>query len=645
MATVASGTTGADFHEEDALGKAYDGRLVRRLLTYVRPYAWLVATAVLLLFGEGALQLVGPALTKQVIDVALPARDYPMVWHAALIFTAALVAQFGCSYGETLLTSLLGQRVMRDLRLQLFAHLQALPVAFFDRNPVGRLVTRVTSDVEALNELFTAGVVAGLGDLFTLLAIAVMMLATDWRLALAAFLVIPLVYVTSHIFRIQVRRAYREIRTRLARINAFLQERLTGIRIVQLFGRERREAQRFDKLNRGYLEANLRSITIYALYLPTIEVLTSIALASLLVTGARRAALATLTIGTVAAFLQLVRRFFQPLQDLSDKYNTLQQAMASSERIFKLLDEPESEGGQQQAARMRPLQVGERGSDPVGRVAPEGRKDAAPGVTVEFEDVWFAYDLAHMAKGGIEANEPEWVLKGMSFRVEPGETIAIVGHTGAGKTTVVSLLMRFYDPQRGRITLNGVDIRHMPVAELREKIGYVQQDIFLFAGDIATNIRLSAPLTDDQVATAAARVGADRVIRGLPDGYHYQLGERGASISVGERQLLSFARAIAADPALLLLDEATSAVDSEIEAEIQEALATLMRGRTTIAIAHRLSTILTADEILVMQHGEIRERGTHRELLARAGLYDRLYRLQIGGESATPPVPTAALSV
>jgi ATP-binding cassette subfamily B multidrug efflux pump len=649
MATQSSG--GSDpsaMHDDDALGKAYDGRLVRRLLAYVRPYAPLVIGSVLFLFGEGAIQLVGPLLTRRVIDVALPAHDYAMVRTAALLFALALIGQFGCSYGETILTSLLGQRIMRDLRIQLFGHLQALPVAFFDRNPVGRLVTRVTSDVEALNELFTAGVVAGLGDLFTLGAIAVIMIITDWRLALAAFLVIPLVYVTSRVFRAMVRAAYRDIRLRLARINAFLQERLTGMRIVQLFGRERSEARRFDELNRSYLEANLRSITVYALYLPTIEVLTSVALASLLVAGGHRIALHTLTVGTIAAFLQLVRRFFQPLQDLSDKYNTLQQAMASSERIFKLLDEPIGVGG---VAPLRALAGG-----PIA--APRSHGAPERGVTVEFEDVWFAYDLAHTGtpergtpergtpergapeRGAPERRaphsiEPNWVLKGISFRAAPGETIALVGHTGAGKTTIVSLLLRFYDPQRGRITLDGVDIRALPLDELRSRIGYVQQDIFLFAGDVAANIRLSAPRSDAEVTAAATRVGADRVIRRLPGGYHHKLAERGASISVGERQLLSFARAIAADPALLVLDEATSAVDSEIEAEIQEGLVALMQGRTTIAIAHRLSTIVHADEILVMQHGEIRERGSHRALLLRGGLYERLFRLQVGELAAS----------
>jgi ATP-binding cassette, subfamily B, multidrug efflux pump len=604
-----AGETDAGIHEEDALGKAYDGRLARRLVGYVRPYWSLAAVALVCMFIEGLLQLVGPTLTKRVLDVAIPQHNMALVRFLALLFVVALLCQVVASYGETLLTSLLGQRVMRDLRTQLFAHLQTLPVAFFDRNPVGRLVTRITSDVEALNELFTAGVVAGLGDLFTLVAIAVLMIVTDWRLALAAFVVIPFVYLTSHVFRIYVRSSYREIRTRLARINAFLQERLTGMRIVQLFGRESSEAARFEVLNRDHLKANLRSITIYALYLPAIEVLTSVALASLLVAAVGRVHDKTLTIGTVAAFLQLVRRFFQPLQDLSDKYNTLQQAMASSERIFKLLDTPSGATGGVAGRTIRPA-------------------GATRGVTVEFEDVWFAYDRP--GAGPASTATPEWVLKGVSFRASPGETVALVGHTGAGKTTIVSLLMRFYDPQRGRILIDGVDARTIPLGELRSRIGYVQQDIFLFAGDVMSNIRLSSPLSDDGVRRAAAEVGADRVIGRLPDGYHYKLGERGASISVGERQLLSFARAIAADPDLLLLDEATSAVDSEIEAEIQRALAVLMLGRTTIAVAHRLSTIVNADEILVLHHGEIRERGTHRELLQRGGLYDRLYKLQIG---------------
>ena len=622
-------------HDEDALGRVYDARLVRRLLVYVRPYRALVAGALLLLFVEGALQLVGPLLTRHVIDVALPRGDASLVTTSAILLAASLVLQFACSYGETLLTALLGQRVMRDLRDELFAHLQRLPIAFFDRNPAGRLITRVTSDVESLNELFTAGVVAGLGDLFTLLAIMILMLVADWRLALASFAAVPLVWVVSMVFRARVRTVYRDIRIRLARINAFLQERLTGMRVVQLFGRERDEGRSFDALNRSHLDAHLKSITVYALYFPAIEILTTVALASLVVAGSERVHGGSLTVGTVAAFLQLVRRFFQPLQDLSDKFNTLQQAMASSERIFALLDTPAAadEGGEEVRSRLSALGSRLEPRDASSREASngsasEGREQSAEssrqGVRVEFDDVWFAYAPP------VEGAEPDWVLRGVSFAVDPGRTLAIVGHTGAGKTTIISLLLRFYDPQRGRILVDGRDVRALPVSELRALIGYVQQDIFLFAGDIASNIRLANPLTDDAVARAAARVGADRIVERLPDGYRHVLGERGARVSVGERQLLSFARAVAADPALLVLDEATSAVDSEREAEIQRGLAELMRGRTTIAVAHRLSTIVGADEIIVMHHGQVRERGSHRDLVAAGGLYERLYRLQTG---------------
>jgi ATP-binding cassette subfamily B multidrug efflux pump len=600
-------------HEDDVLGKAYDRKLMGRLLVYTRPYRVLMYGAFALLCIEGGVQVVGPLLTRRVIDVAVPARDMRVVVVSTALLLVALLTEFVTSYGQTWLTSLLGQRVMRDLRMEIFGHLQRLSVSYFDRNPAGRLITRVTSDVETLNELFTSGVVSGLGDLFTLIAISVAMLIMDWRLALASFLVIPFVVLVSGLFRKGVRDTYRDIRVRLARINSFLQERLTGMRIVQLFNQEKREAQRFDELNRSHLDANLKSITVYALYFPAIELLTSIALAILIVAGASRVHANLLSVGTVAAFLQLVRRFFQPLQDLSEKYNILQTAMASSERIFTLLDTVPSVPD-----RTERVEVLTKGK----------------GVEVAFEDVWFAYDLAHMARqksGTAQESTPvEWVLKGVSFTARPGETLALVGHTGAGKTTIVNLLMRFYDPQRGRITINGVDIRTMPLEELRSLIGYVQQDIFLFAGDIATNIRLSNPLSNEEVVRAAAKVGADRIIRGFPLGYGQVLGERGASISVGERQLLSFARAVAANAPLLLLDEATSAVDSEIEAEIHAALSVLVSGRTTIAVAHRLSTIANADTILVLHHGEVAEAGTHRELLERGGLYNTLWRLQAG---------------
>jgi ATP-binding cassette, subfamily B, multidrug efflux pump len=614
--------------EDDAVGKAYDARLVRRLFRYVRPYRPIVLGALVLIAIESGMQLAGPLLTRWMIDSALPARNATLVTQVALLFAASLVVQFGAAYGETVLTNLLGQRVMRDLRNELFAHLQRLPISFFDRTPVGRLVTRVTSDVEALNELFTSGVVAGIGDLFTLLAISIVMLAVDWKLALAAFFVIPLVFTASRIFQGRVRTVYREIRLRLARVNAFLQERLSGIRVVQLFGREADELARFDVLNKAHLDSHLRSITVYALYFPVIEFLTTLALASLVVASGWRMNSGTLTLGTVAAFLQLVRRFFQPLQDLSEKYNILQAAMASSERVFNLLDLPEAPGVRE--TPNRDAQIAEL---------------RAAGVTVTFDDVWFAYAVGGVSEDAIKGAvgpdhvptvESRWVLKGVSFVAKPGQTIALVGHTGAGKTTIVNLLLRFYEPQRGQILVNGRNVRDIPLDVLRSLIGYVQQDIFLFAGDVASNLRLGAAIDDTSLELAAKRVGADRVVQRLPGGWHHELAERGASVSVGERQLLAFARAVAANPALLVLDEATSAVDSEIEADIQTAVQELMRGRTTIAIAHRLSTIVSAEEILVLHHGAVLERGTHRSLLSQRGLYERLFRLQVGdgGKSA-----------
>jgi ATP-binding cassette subfamily B protein len=593
--------------------------MARRLLAYVRPYLALVAGAIACLVAVGLIQLAGPLLSRYVIDTALPARDGGAVLRVALLFAVAMVVDFACDFGQTVLTSRLGQSVMRDLRQQLFRHLQQLPIRFFDRQPVGRLVTRVTSDVESLNELFTSGVVAGVGDLFTLCAIAVAMWIVDWRLALAAFAVIPLVALVSGVFQRRIRPTYRDIRQRVARLNAFLNERLGGMRVVQLFGQEARERERFETRNMGHLDAQLRSITIYALYFPVIEFLTTLALASLLVSGASRVTAGTLTVGTVAAFLQLVRRFFQPLQDLSEKFNILQAAFAAAERIFGLLDTPLD---------------GSASALPVRTERPAPRR----GVTVTFDDVWFHYGEAPAS------GEPRWALQQASFTVRPGETLALVGHTGAGKTTIASLLLRFYEPQRGRILVDGVDIRSMPVDALRARIGTVQQELFFFAGDVGENIRLGQPIDDAAVRAAAAHVGADVVLDRLPDGLRHQLGERGATISVGERQLLAFARAFAADPALLLLDEATSAVDSAREADVQRALATVMSGRTTIAIAHRLSTIVAADQILVLHHGQIVERGRHAELLSHGGLYARLFRLQLGPVVDRPTGGTAALT-
>ncbi len=579
---------------DEPLDRAYDPGLLRRLLVYLRPYRSQVVLAVRLLLVGAALTLLAPALTQRALDVAIPRGDAALLGTLAAVFAFGLVLEFLAEYGQTLLTTYVGQRVMHDLRLQIFEHLQRLGIPYFDRHPVGRLMTRVTSDVETLNELFSSGVVTVFGDLFTITAIMVMMLAIDWRLALVAFAVIPLVWLTVTLFRRYVRDTFREIRMRVARLNAFLQEHISGVRVVQLFGREAETSRRFRVVNAEHLGAHLRSITVYAVFFPAIEVLTAVALALLLWYGGLRTLDGTLTVGVLAAFIQLTRRFFQPLQDLSEKFNLLQSAMASSERVFRLLDEPITVP---EPERPRSLPRPVRGA-------------------VAFERVWFRYSDAG-----------PWVLRDVSFTASPGETVALVGPTGAGKSTIVNLLLRFYDPVRGRVTVDGIDIRELSTAELRGLIGFVQQDLFLFTGDIMHNLTLDAPVTPEAAQAAARRVGADRFIERLPTAYGHVLGERGRSLSVGERQLLSFARALALDPAILVLDEATSSVDAETEAQIQRATGELMAGRTSLVVAHRLSTILHADRILVMHHGEIRERGTHRELLAARGLYERLYQL------------------
>jgi ATP-binding cassette subfamily B multidrug efflux pump len=581
----------------------YDARLLRRLLGYLRPYRWHAGAALVLLVLQSGVALIGPRLTQQALDAAIPRQDLGLLGLLAALYVGTLLFEFVVEYGGALLTTWIGQRVMYDLRMEIFERLQRLSIPFYDGNPVGRLMTRVTSDVETLNELFSSGVVTIFGDVFTLVAIMAMMLAIDWRLALVTFAVIPLVWLTAAIFRRRVREAFRDIRLRLARLNAFLQERLSGMRVVQLFGREPSSARRFAELNREHLDAHLRSITIYAVFFPVVEVLTAVAMALLLWYGGLRVLDGTLTVGILAAFIQYTRRFFQPLQDLSEKFNLLQSAMASSERVFALLDEPVTvpEPAPATAARLPRPVAGE----------------------VRFEGVWFRY-----------RPEGPWVLRDISFTASPGRTIALVGHTGAGKTTIVNLLLRFYDPERGRITVDGVDIRELSTGELRSVIGFVQQDLFLFTGDILHNLTLDAPIGPEAARLAAHRVGADRFIERLPSGYAHRLGERGRSLSVGERQLLSFARALALDPRILVLDEATSSVDAEAEAQIQRAIAELMAGRTSIVVAHRLSTILHADEILVLHHGEIRERGSHRELLALRGLYERLYQLQLSGQEA-----------
>jgi ATP-binding cassette subfamily B multidrug efflux pump len=596
-------------HDEEEDARA-DPRLLRRLVAYLGPYRLQVAVSLVLLFAAAALELAGPYITKVALDRALPQRDAGLLGTLVLLYIGSLVLAFLAEYAHTLLTAWLGQRVMFDLRVQVFAHLQRLSLRFFDRNPVGRLMTRVTNDVEQLNEAFSSGLVTIFGDLFTLLFIVGMMLQLNWRLALVTFTVLPLVAVATFVFRGLIRRAYRDIRVRLARINAFTQEHVSGIRVVQLFGREEPVFARFQKVNADHLEAHLRSIRYYALFFPVIEVLTAVALALILWYGGGETIQGTMTVGVVAAFLQYTRRFFRPIQDLSEKYNILQGAMAASERIFELLDtEPEV------------------GDDPNPLHLPQpGRGE------IEFRDVWFRY-----------GDDDEWVLKGVSFVVRPGERVAIVGATGAGKSTIISLLMRFYDATRGEVLFDGVPIRRVPVRELRSRVSLVLQDVFLFSEDVASNIRLGeAEIPDERVREAARRVGAEPFIARLPGGYAQPLGERGISLSVGERQLVSFARALAFDPLVLVLDEATSSVDSELEARIEEALGELMRGRTSLVIAHRLSTVQGADQILVLHHGEIRERGTHQELLRRGGLYARLHELQFVRHGAEADAEAAA---
>lgn len=597
-------------HDEDALGKAYDARLMRRLLKYLRPYRLRVLAAILILLGGAALEIVGPWLTKQALDHAIPDRDTTLLFQLAAFYLVAILLAFILESYQIVITTKLGQSVMFDLRRELFRHLQRLGLRFFDRNPVGRLITRVTSDVEVLNELFSSGVVTIFGDVFTLLIIAGVMLAVDWRLALVTFAVIPLVFVVAGLFRRRIRDAYRDIRVRLARVNAFLQERISGVSIVQLFGREQDTSLRFREITNEHLQAHLRSVTYYALFFPVVELLTATSAAAAILYGGGRILNGVVTLGTLTLFLMLARRFFRPIQDLSEKYNMLQEAMAASERVFRLLDTPEQES------------VGAWEGESVRRWRGE----------IEFRDVWFAYLTTTGKQDAGEGESWDWVLRGVSFKARPGERIAIVGHTGAGKTTIIGLLMRFYEPQRGEILFDGVPIRDIPVRELRAHIGLVLQDVFVFSQSVEHNIRLGrTDISRERVRQAAERIGAHRFIDRLPQAYEAPLGERGLTLSVGERQLLSFARALAFDPLVLVLDEATSSVDSALEEQIEQAVDTLMRGRTSIVIAHRLSTIQNASRILVLHHGELVETGTHAELLRAGGLYSRLYELQFAG--------------
>ena len=593
-------------HEEDILGKAYDGRLMRRLLGYLRPYRRQVVIAIMAIIGHSCLELAPPYLTKMAIDRYIPTRDLSGLGSMAAVYLVVLVASFILEYIQTWTMQATGQRIMFDMRMQMIEHLQRLDLRFYDRNPVGRLMTRVTTDVDVLNDLFTSGVVSVFGDVFTLVGIMVVLVWMDWRLALVAFSVLPLIAVITQWFRIHVRETYRDVRIWIARINAYLQERLTGMATVQLYRREQRDFDTFDEIDRQHRDANVRSIFYYAAFYPGVELVSALAASLILWVGGGWVVNGDgLTLGALVAFLQYSQRFFRPISDLSEKFNLLQGAMASSERIFALLDTP--------VEIMSPT-TSRRGAS----------LDApASAGTIRFEDVTFSYV------------EGEPVLRNVSFEVRPGQRVAIVGATGSGKTTIVSLLQRFYDVQQGRITIDDVDIRDWDLAALRRLFGLVLQDVYLFSGTIGGNVRLgNAAITDADVRRALEAVHASRFIDRLPHGVNTPVTERGATFSSGQKQLLSFARALAFDPKVLILDEATSSVDTDTELLIRDALKVVMRGRTTIAIAHRLSTIQDMDRILVLHKGELRESGTHQELLAARGIYHRLYQLQFESTAA-----------
>ena len=627
--------------EEEVLGKAYDSRLMARLLKYLRPYRWQVAIALVSIVLKSFADVLGPYLTKVAIDRYLaPAKgNVPGIWswlnsrpiigiaQIAAIYVSLLVFSFLLEFLQTYYMQWTGQKVMFDLRRQIFRHLQRLHVAFFDKNPVGRLVTRVTTDVDALNEMFTSGVVSIFEDLFVLFGILGVMLCMNWKLALITFAVLPFIVVATKIFRDKVRDSYRRIRVAIARINSYLSEHISGMVVLQLFNRERKAYNRFSDINRVHMEAFKDAIMAYSVYYPAVEILSAIAIACVIWFGggdvmrkitassvaisfnwktliAFRLLPTVASLGVLVAFIQYALRFFRPIMDFSEKYNILQSAMAASERIFKLLDTP--------------VQV----VSPAVTKRPEG-----PG-RIEFDHVWFAYGEAPEGTATTDP-APDWVLRDVTFAIDPGETVAIVGHTGAGKTTLISLLLRFYDVQKGAVRIDGVDVRDMDLVDLRSRFGVVLQDPFLFSGTIGGNIRLGTKrIQDADVEQAAEDVNLIDFIRALPKGFDEEVRERGSTLSTGQKQLISFARALAHEPKILILDEATSSVDTETEVRVRDALNRMVEGRTSLIIAHRLSTVQRADKIIVMHKGQVREMGTHQQLLAQRGIYFKLYQLQ-----------------
>lgn len=588
-------------HEEEVLGKAYDARLMRRLLQYLRPYRWYVVLGILLSILTSAFEAIRPYFTKIAVDVDIASGDQEGLLNTVLLFFAVLVVRGFVQYANAYLTQWIGQQTIFDLRMQIFRHLQALSLRFFDKNPIGRLITRVTNDVEVLNEMFSSGIVMVFSDVFTIIGIFYFMFTMSWELALVSLSVLPLLFYGTFLFRRKAREAYREVRLQVARINTFMQEHITGMLVDQIFNREKKSYERFSSINAAHREANIKSIFYYALFYPGIDLIGAISIGLIVWYAGANILEQHITLGTVIAFVQFNEMFWRPIRDLSEKYNILQTAMASSERIFQLLDD-------------KTVLFTPSSPKSLGQVHGE----------IEFKNVWFAYNAPLDGSGS-----PEWVLKDISFHVNPGETVALVGHTGAGKTSITSLLSRFYEAQKGEISVDGVDIRHVLPEHLRKHIAVVLQDVFLFSGDIKGNINLGdETITLDRIKAAARIVGAHRFIEQLPGEYDAEVKERGATLSVGQKQLLSFARALAFNPRILILDEATSSVDTETELLIQAAIKKLLHGRTSLVIAHRLSTIQNADKIIVMHKGEIREMGTHQELLTRDGIYRKLYRLQ-----------------